>query len=191
MPYNRPHTVEGLMSSPVVMVDPDDTVNDALHLMRQKQISSVLVRPERAGGSYGIMTKRDVVSKVVSRGRDPRRVVVREIMTPSIITVPAGTSLRECARLMSELRVRRLPIEQDGEIVGIVSDTDIFLAVEEGGLGPETGETEAAGEELFRLLRPRVLNALGENPTRETIADAIVLAVEALRQELRPDGSNR
>lgn len=183
MPYSRPHTVEGLMSSPVVMVNPDDTVDDALHLMRQRQISSVLIRPAQPGGVYGIMTKRDVVGKVVSQGRDPARITVQEIMTPSIITIPVGTSLRECARLMAELRVRRLPIEREGEIVGIISDTDIFLAVEEGGWGPETAEA-AAEEDLFRLLPARVLNALGETPTRETIADAIMLAVEALRQEL-------
>ncbi|MCZ7569565.1 MAG: CBS domain-containing protein [Ardenticatenaceae bacterium] len=177
------------MSSPVVMVDSDDTVDDALHLMRQRQISSVLIRPAQAGGTYGIMTKRDVVGKVVSQGLDPGTVSVQEIMTPSIITIPVGTSLRECARLMAELRVRRLPVEQDGQIVGIISDTDIFLAVEEGGLGPEISESTTSQNGLFHLLRPRVLNALSENPTQETIANAIMLAVEALRQELESAGT--
>jgi isocitrate dehydrogenase len=184
MVYATPHTVEGLMSSPVVMVDPDETVEAALHLMRQRHVSSTLVRPERPGESFGIMTKRDVVAKVVSKGDDTRRVKVREIMTPSVVTIPYGTSLRECARLMSELQIRRLPVERDGEIVGIISDTDIFLAVEEGGLGPEMDE-ELMAAGLDGLLRARVLAALGEYPTRDTIADAILLAAETVRQELR------
>lgn len=83
------------------------------------------------------MTKRDVISKVVTKGEDPSQVRVGEIMSKPVITVPPDCSLRECSVLMIRAGIRRVPVARGGEIIGIVSDTDIFAAVEERGWGPE------------------------------------------------------
>lgn len=131
------HTVESVMTSPAVMIGANATVTEAMHLMREKGISSVLVRPEGPNDSYGIMTKRDILSKVVARGQDPSKLAVREIMTAPVITVAPDCPLRECSALMTRSGIRRVPVAQGGEIIGIVSDTDIFQAVEERGWGPE------------------------------------------------------
>lgn len=131
------YTVASVMRSPAVVIEADAAVMEALHLMREKGISSILVKPETSEDSYGIMTKRDVISKVVAKGEDPSKVRVREIMSKPVMTVPPEYSLRECSALMIKKGIRRVPVARGGEIIGIVSDTDIFAAVEERGWGPE------------------------------------------------------
>lgn len=128
------YTVAEAMSSPVVSVDRDTTVAAALTLMRRKGISSVLVRPTGPNDEWGIMTKRDVISKVVARDLDPRAIRVADIMTAHLITAHPDWTLKECSNKMMAVGVRRLPVVNDqGEVVGIISDTDIFTAVEERG----------------------------------------------------------
>lgn len=131
------YTVASVMKSPVVSIQVDATVMEAMHLMRGKGISSILVDPQSSGDAYGIMTKRDVISKVVAKGQDPGKVLVKEIMTRPVITVAADCSLKECSALMIKAGIRRVPVAEGGKIIGIVSDTDIFAAVEERGWGPE------------------------------------------------------
>jgi ribulose-phosphate 3-epimerase len=122
-----------VMTSPVVTVSPTMTVTGALHLMREQGISSVLV--DLGDKSWGIMTQRDVLNKVVTQDKNPDYLEVREIMTTPLITVTPDTELHDCSVIMIENNIRRLPVEADGNIVGIISDTDIFAAVEQGGWG--------------------------------------------------------
>jgi len=130
------YTVASVMKSPVVSIEADAPVMEALHRMREKGISSILVKPQMPGDTYGIMTKRDIISKVVAKGADPSKVRVGEIMSKPVITVPPEYSLKECSTLMIREGIRRVPVARGGEIIGIVSDTDIFAAVEERGWGP-------------------------------------------------------
>ncbi len=130
------HLVSEVMTSPAIIVDPDITVTEALHIMREHGISSVLVDLMEERGECGIMTQRDVLNKVVAQDRNPDELRVRDIMTAPVITVSPDTGLREASLIMIENNIRRLPVEADGQIVGIVSDTDIFAAVEERGWGP-------------------------------------------------------
>ncbi|MBI2081859.1 MAG: CBS domain-containing protein [candidate division NC10 bacterium] len=129
-------TVGSIMRKPVVRIAGTATVAEAIHRMHERGISSVLVEPQAPGGPYGIMTKRDVLSKVVAPGKDPEKLRVADLMSSPVITVPLTTSLRECSALMLEKGIRRVLVAQGNEIVGIVSDTDIFSAVEERGWGP-------------------------------------------------------
>ncbi|RME42268.1 MAG: CBS domain-containing protein [Chloroflexi bacterium] len=121
------------MTSPVVTVEPTMSVTGALHLMREQGISSVLV--DLGDEGWGIMTQRDVLNKVVAQNKNPDHLEVREIMSSPLITVPPDTEIRDCSVIMIENNIRRLPVESDGEIVGIISDTDIFAAVEQRGWG--------------------------------------------------------
>lgn len=132
----HPKTVVDIMTREVAVIDATATVQDALHLMRQRGISSVLVRPEDTRSDWGIMTKRDVISKVVANDHNPETLHVKEIMTQPILRIPPDMSLRQVSAMMIENRVRRLPVFDHGQLVGIVSDTDLFRAVEEGGWEP-------------------------------------------------------
>ena len=132
------YTVSSIMKSPVISIEADKSVAEALHRMQEKGISSILVTPVAPGAPRGIMTKRDVISKVVSQGKDPQKLKVQDIMTPGLlITVPADCPLREAAALMMEKDIRRVLVTRGGEIIGILSDTDIFRAVEESGWGAD------------------------------------------------------
>ncbi|MFQ5854801.1 MAG: cyclic nucleotide-binding/CBS domain-containing protein [Anaerolineae bacterium] len=121
------------MTTPVVTVPPTMTVTDALHVMRDRGISSVLVNLGDEG--CGIMTQRDVLNKVVAEDKNPDRLEVRDIISTPLITVSPDTELHECSVMLVENNIRRLPVEADGEIVGIISDTDIFAMVEQSGWG--------------------------------------------------------
>lgn len=128
-----PHRVSEVMTTPVVTVSAGTSVIDALHLMRESGISSVVVDLEEEG--WGIMTQRDVLDKVVAQDKNPNRLEVREIMSAPLITVLPDTELHVCSKKMLEHNVRRLPVEADGELIGLISDTDIFAAVEQRGWG--------------------------------------------------------
>src|SRR5512143_3829594 len=126
------HTVRDCMTTPVVSVKPDTTVAAATTLMRRKGIHSVVVDPEDPQEGYGIMTMTDVVQKVAASDRDPREVRVREVMTRPIVTASPDWSLKECATRMMALGVRHLPVtDGDNGLIGMISNTDIFMAVEE------------------------------------------------------------
>lgn len=131
------YTVTSIMKSPVVSIEGNRSVAEALHLMQEKGISSILVTPGATGEPRGIMTKRDIISKVVSQGRDPAKLKVQDVMTAGLITVPPDCPLQDAAALMMEKGIRRVLVSRGTEIIGIVSDTDIFRAVEEAGWGKD------------------------------------------------------
>ncbi|MBM3985154.1 MAG: isocitrate dehydrogenase (NADP(+)) [Planctomycetes bacterium] len=127
-----PTSVADIMTRLLVTVSPRSTVEQAMHTMREHGVSSVLVEPE-AGGPWGIMTQRDVVSRIVNANRSPAEVKAGDIATRPLIMVPGLTSLHDCSTRMLAANIRRVVVEQDGAPVGIVSDTDLFRVVDEHG----------------------------------------------------------
>ncbi|BAU56841.1 isocitrate dehydrogenase [NADP] [Halorhodospira halochloris] len=132
-----PHTVADLMNPNLVTMSGDTSVEDAMHLMREQRISSVVVQPtaddEETG--WGIMTQRDVISRVVSATKKPNQVRISEAATRPLITVPEDTSLLDCAERMGSDNIRRMVVvDTQGHPIGIISDTDIFASVEQFGL---------------------------------------------------------
>ena len=129
-----PHTVHDYMSSPVIKVAPDDSVSHAVTIMRRRHIHSVVVTPQAADGAHGIVTSTDIRDKIAGQERDPRSVKVTEIMTSPIVAARPDWTIKECSIKMQALRVHHLPVADDsGELIGMISDTDIFVAVEEAG----------------------------------------------------------
>jgi CBS domain-containing protein len=122
------------MSSPVVVVDPDSSVSYTLTLMRRRKIHSVVVDVSDKNPAYGIVTTTDIRDKIVAAGRNPAETTVGEIMSGPIITASPDWTLRECSRVMGERRVHHLPVaDESGTLLGLISSTDIFIAVEEAG----------------------------------------------------------
>lgn len=129
-----PHTVRDWMSTPVIVVDPDTSVSHAMTLMRRRNIHSVVVdnRPQSAG--FGIITTTDIRDKIVVIGRNPANTRVREIMSGPLVTGRAEWTLMECSRVMQEYNIHHLPVvDEHDTLVGLISATDIFMAVEESG----------------------------------------------------------
>jgi len=129
-----PRTVRDWMSSPVVVVDPDSSVSYAMTLMRRRNIHSVVVDVSTKNPAYGIVTTTDVRDKIVAVDRNPAETTVREIMSGPLITAKPEWSLQECSRIMGEKRIHHLPVtDESGALIGLISATDIFMAVEETG----------------------------------------------------------
>ncbi len=142
-----PHTIRDWMSSPVIVVDPDTSVSHAMTLMRRRGIHSLVVDMARMDAGYGILTTTDIRDKIVAAGRNPANTRVREIMSGPIITARPDWTLVECSRVMEEHKFHHLPVEDwNGALVGLISATDIFMAVEEAGwedVSAEAGATPA------------------------------------------------
>ena len=129
-----PNTVRDWMSSPVVVVDPDSTVKYALTLMRRRKIHSVVVDMSDKNSSYGIVTTTDIRDKIVAANRNPSETTVRDIMSGPLVTGKPEWTLMECSKVMQDRRIHHLPIVDDsGSLIGLISATDIFMAVEETG----------------------------------------------------------
>jgi CBS domain-containing protein len=129
-----PNTVRDWMSRPVVVVDPDSSIRYALTLMRRRKIHSVVVAISDKNPQYGIVTSTDIRDKIVAAGRNPAEMSVREIMSGPIITGNPDWTLMECSKVMQERRIHHLPIaDESGALIGLISATDIFVAVEESG----------------------------------------------------------
>ncbi len=120
---------EDVMTPGVVCIEGTATVADAVRLMREKKVSSLFVNRRGQEDAWGIITRKDVVNKVVDPGKDPAEVKVFEIMSKPLVTVSPGLALKYCARLFNATGIRRAPVFDGKEIIGILSNTDIFNAI--------------------------------------------------------------
>jgi predicted transcriptional regulator len=108
-------------------VGPDETVYDAIALMAEKRIGALLVVTE--GRLIGIISERDYARKIILRGRSSRDTPVREIMTSSLITVTPDHTVDECMRIVTEHRIRHLPVLDNDRLVGLISIGDLVNAI--------------------------------------------------------------
>ncbi|HZR37676.1 MAG TPA: CBS domain-containing protein [Nevskia sp.] len=121
------------MTRALITVRGDETVEQAMHVMTDNNISSVVVEPD-AKGEWGILTRRDIVAKIVrGGGKNPATTKVHEIATRPVVSVPAEMSIREAAGRISDSNLSRFTVAQGKEVIGIVTETDIFNAVEKYG----------------------------------------------------------
>lgn len=131
----QPQTAAAVMS-PLKSVSSDTTVSNAMHQMRELGIRSIMVEPD-GDDRWGIMTQRDVVTKVVGSDHSVNTVTVGEIANRDLHTIPADAPLTLISEALRTYDVRRLVVEAKGSPVGIVSQTDLFNVVEEFGWEPE------------------------------------------------------
>ena len=106
---------------------PDACVIDAIEMMAEKRIGSLLVVEE--GRLAGIISERDYARKVILQGRSSKDTPVRDIMTSPVIVVTPDQTVGECMRLLTENRIRHLPVIDRGEIAGLVSMGDLVKHV--------------------------------------------------------------
>ena len=126
-----PNTVRDWMSSPVVIVDPNSAVSYAVTLMRRRNIHSLVVDVSDKNPAYGIFTTTDILDKIVGAGRIASKMHVSEIMSSPVITVKPELTLKECSEIMQKNRIHHIPVaDKDGSLIGMISATDIFIAVE-------------------------------------------------------------
>jgi CBS domain-containing protein len=110
---------------PVRVISEDATVRDAAKLMHQHRIGSLVVTADNAKGVAGIITERDILGKVTAENKSPAKVKVNEIMTKKVITVTPDAFIDDAIYLMIEHKIKKLPVVENRELIGIITSTDI------------------------------------------------------------------
>ena len=113
-----------IMTKEPVTVAANATVADAAVLMRQKEIGSVIIVED--GRPSGILTERDIVTKVAAENRQAAKVRVHEVMTSPVVSIHPHEEVADAAKLMSKRKIRRLPVVDDGRLVGVITENDIL-----------------------------------------------------------------
>ena len=121
--------VRDIMVTEVVTIDGIATVREALHIMRERRIKSLVVNRRSKDDAYGIVTLYDIINKVVTRQRQLDMTNVCDIMTKPLLTVSKGLRIKYAAGMMSQFDVKRAVIIENGELVGIVSMEDIVYSL--------------------------------------------------------------
>ncbi len=113
----------------VVTIGEEATVMEAAKIMSDRRIGSLVVgRREKV---VGIFTERDVLNRVVARHLDPLKTIVKDVMTTPVACCQPTTKLAECRSVMTEKRIRHLPVVKENKLLGMISSGDI-LALEHG-----------------------------------------------------------
>lgn len=111
----------------IVSIAPGASVFDAIKLMADKAVGSLLVMDDHA--MLGIVTERDYARKVILQGRSSENTDVSEIMTAKVLTTSTAATVKSCMELMNEHRIRHLPVLEAGEVVGVISIGDLVNAI--------------------------------------------------------------
>jgi len=146
-----PKLVRDIMMRKVIMIGPQKTVLEASKIMSKMGIGSLLVK--RNNKAVGIITERDVVRRVVSKNLNPAGITVEKVMSKPLITVNPDATVFEAARLMAQNRIRRLPVVQGADLVGIVTSTDLakYLGQIAGPRSYKLWRSEVEGSGLQEL----------------------------------------
>jgi CBS domain-containing protein len=120
---NRVKEILGDKGGDVLRIEGDASVFDAVKRMVEAGVGSLLVTDD--GKISGIFTERDYLRRMTLEGRDDKETAVREVMTSPLIVVTPETDIDECMAVMTDRRIRHLPVVEAGQIVGIVSIGDI------------------------------------------------------------------
>lgn len=121
--------VKQVMRTEVPFVDGRMTVLEALRVMREKKVTSLIVQKRFERDEWGMVLFSDIAKQVIAKDRAPERVNVYEIMAKPVISVRPDMDIRYCARLFARFGISHAPVVEDDKVVGVVS---YYLLVLEG-----------------------------------------------------------
>ena len=118
------HNIRDVMTSNPRTIDADQTVAYAAKMMREEDVGlAPIVEGDKL---VGMLTDRDITTRVVAEGKNPDQVKVRDVASKQLVTIDPQQDLDEALRMMAKHQVRRLPVvEEDGRLVGVVAQADI------------------------------------------------------------------
>jgi CBS domain-containing protein len=120
--------VSVLMTQPVLRIDEDSTIQKAMEIMSKERVGALLVM--REGKDVGIVTEKDIISKIVARKDDWEEAGVKDFMSIPIVTVDKDMDIEDAVKIMVEHGVRRVLVTDKREIVGIFSTGDVTKLVQ-------------------------------------------------------------
>lgn len=112
----------------VISIAADASVFDAIKMMADESIGSLVVLDDN-GGLVGIVTERDYARKVIVKGRSSRDTRVADIMTADVLTTSCDHTVNSCMEIMTEKKLRHLPVVEDGRVIAMVSIGDLVQAI--------------------------------------------------------------
>ncbi len=121
--------IKDVMNKKLVSIDGEKKVIDACKLMGKRHIGSVIVTLKNR--PYGIFTERDLLTKILAKGLDTKTALIKKFTAKPLVTVDENYNVSECARIMSELNIRRLIVTSKGRIKGIFTASDLVLVISE------------------------------------------------------------
>ena len=122
--------VKDVMSSPAVTVPENTAVDKTAQIMSDRRLGCIIVT-SKDGKALGIVTERDLVTRVLAKNIRPSKLAVKDVMSTPLITVDPDEVLTETARRMNKLKVRRMGVIYKGNLVGIISSKDILAITPE------------------------------------------------------------
>jgi len=117
--------VRNVMSENPLIIREEKSVKTAANLMSEARVGSLIVLDEE-GDISGILTEMDIVDKLVSEGKNPDEVRIRDIMSTPVHTIESDRPMKEAAETMAEMEIRRLPVVEEGKMVGMITENDIL-----------------------------------------------------------------
>jgi predicted transcriptional regulator len=118
--------VSELMNRDVKFIKEDVSLLDAVWKMKEFAVSSLIVRSSNKVDWFGIVTQKDLITKLIDPDPGKQHALVGDVMTQPTVTVPPTMSVVACVKLMKRLNIRRMPISDGKDIIGILSHSDIF-----------------------------------------------------------------
>jgi len=118
-----------IMTRGVMTIKRDAPVMEAMRQMVDRRVTSLIVEKESERGVYGIITRKDIVNKVIAYNKDLKTTKVSEIMSEPLMTISPEMSIDTVARLMAKTDIRRFPVMEGNKLVGMVSNSDILKAI--------------------------------------------------------------
>ena len=115
--------VEDIMINKVITIDPNATVKDAAKLMNRHEIGCLIAVIK--GNALGIITERDLLKKIVEQTKNPEKTKVHEIMSKRLIVGTPQMEIADAVRLMLQKKIKKLPIVENGKVIGLITLTDI------------------------------------------------------------------
>lgn len=135
-------TVGQVVKRKAVLVRPDDTIHKVARILARNKVGSAVVVDENEE-IVGIITDRDILDKVVARGKDPKKVLVKDVMTKKPVTIEDDYTIQDAIDRMMDKGIRRLLVTRLGKPIGFVTAADLLAALN----SMNSEEEEEVGEE--------------------------------------------
>ncbi|MCF6222205.1 MAG: CBS domain-containing protein [Flavobacteriaceae bacterium] len=120
-------SAKSVMTKRIILVDGMATAKEAVEIMRDEKVDSLIVKKRNDQDAYGIVNVHDFIKGVILLDKRSEEVNVFEIMTKPVVSVPASMDVRYVASLLTNVGIRMAPVEENGEYIGMISLSDLVL----------------------------------------------------------------
>lgn len=122
--------INKLMQKNLVTCSPSATVKDAASMMKEQHVGTVLV-VEDGGKLRGIVTDRDIALTIGADSKDPKTTYASDVMSSDPVTIESNADVESALQIMSKENIRRLPVMQNGKLVGLLSSADVAVEIKQ------------------------------------------------------------